>query len=324
MVDGDPEKIIPLVRQAVELGADIIKADPTDDVGVYHKVIETAGGGYRSWSGGGGKAPGARDTVPDRGAHGAGGLGHRVWAKHHSARRSGGDHPRADGGGAPGRFRRGCARSSSRLPRHECATGVPVCPHWDHRRRAHGPRGRQRLWTMVRPRRIPGPRRADRRVPRARLRFGTRCRSRGLSPARGPVGFRDMGDEVEEGEMHLRTGLGLPDDGSVVRGTDAQIRPALAPSGAQLVRRDREGEKAVAGFETKNPKPFSSSGRTRFLYVTSLASMISRTQGAARLAVRPRGTSPRTTQTSASKSSPHAASGKTSGSVGARRTPEPP
>jgi fructose-bisphosphate aldolase, class I len=42
-VDGDPAKIIPLVRQAVELGADIIKADPTDDVSVYHKVIETAG-----------------------------------------------------------------------------------------------------------------------------------------------------------------------------------------------------------------------------------------------------------------------------------------
>lgn len=44
MVDGDPQKIIPLVRQAVELGADIIKADPTDDVSIYHKVIETAGG----------------------------------------------------------------------------------------------------------------------------------------------------------------------------------------------------------------------------------------------------------------------------------------
>lgn len=44
MVDGDPSKIIPLVRQAVELGADIIKADPTDDVSVYHKVVETAGG----------------------------------------------------------------------------------------------------------------------------------------------------------------------------------------------------------------------------------------------------------------------------------------
>jgi class I fructose-bisphosphate aldolase len=44
MVDGDSTKIIPLVRQAVELGADIIKADPTDDVSIYHKVIEIAGG----------------------------------------------------------------------------------------------------------------------------------------------------------------------------------------------------------------------------------------------------------------------------------------
>lgn len=44
MVDGDPGKIIPLVRQAVELGADIIKADPTDDVSIYHKVVEIAGG----------------------------------------------------------------------------------------------------------------------------------------------------------------------------------------------------------------------------------------------------------------------------------------
>ena len=44
MVDGDPEKIIPLVRQAVEMGADIIKADPTDDTSVYHEVIETASG----------------------------------------------------------------------------------------------------------------------------------------------------------------------------------------------------------------------------------------------------------------------------------------
>lgn len=42
-VDGDLDKIVPLVRQAVELGADIIKADPTDDVSVYHRVVETAG-----------------------------------------------------------------------------------------------------------------------------------------------------------------------------------------------------------------------------------------------------------------------------------------
>ncbi|MBP7950035.1 MAG: aldolase [Verrucomicrobiales bacterium] len=44
MVNGDETKIIPLVRQAVELGADIIKADPTDDVAIYHKVVETASG----------------------------------------------------------------------------------------------------------------------------------------------------------------------------------------------------------------------------------------------------------------------------------------
>jgi DhnA family fructose-bisphosphate aldolase class Ia len=56
MVDGDPAKIIPLVRQAVELGADIIKADPTDDVGVYHKVIQIAGG-VPVLVRGGGKAP---------------------------------------------------------------------------------------------------------------------------------------------------------------------------------------------------------------------------------------------------------------------------
>jgi len=43
MVDGDPTKILPLVRQAVELGADIIKADPTDDVADYHRVVAVAG-----------------------------------------------------------------------------------------------------------------------------------------------------------------------------------------------------------------------------------------------------------------------------------------
>jgi DhnA family fructose-bisphosphate aldolase class Ia len=44
MVDGDLTKITHLVRQAVELGADIIKADPTDDVSQYHKVIQIASG----------------------------------------------------------------------------------------------------------------------------------------------------------------------------------------------------------------------------------------------------------------------------------------
>ncbi len=44
MVDGDITKIVPLVRQGVELGADIIKADPCDNVEEYHKVVEAASG----------------------------------------------------------------------------------------------------------------------------------------------------------------------------------------------------------------------------------------------------------------------------------------
>ncbi len=43
MVDGTLEKILPLVRQAVELGADIIKADPCDNAKEYHRVIQVAG-----------------------------------------------------------------------------------------------------------------------------------------------------------------------------------------------------------------------------------------------------------------------------------------
>jgi len=55
MVDGDIKKILPLVRQAKELGADVIKADPTDDVKEYHKVVQAAG--CPILVRGGGKAP---------------------------------------------------------------------------------------------------------------------------------------------------------------------------------------------------------------------------------------------------------------------------
>lgn len=44
MVDGDIDKILPLVRQAAELGADVIKADPCTEVQEYHRVIEIAQG----------------------------------------------------------------------------------------------------------------------------------------------------------------------------------------------------------------------------------------------------------------------------------------
>ena len=42
-VDGDLDKIMPLVRQACELGADVIKADPTHNPEDYHQVIQIAG-----------------------------------------------------------------------------------------------------------------------------------------------------------------------------------------------------------------------------------------------------------------------------------------
>lgn len=44
MVDGNIDKIKALVRQAVELGADLIKADPCDDPEEYDEVIEVASG----------------------------------------------------------------------------------------------------------------------------------------------------------------------------------------------------------------------------------------------------------------------------------------
>jgi class I fructose-bisphosphate aldolase len=43
-VNGDCDAITHIVRQAIELGADVIKADPTDDVSQYHKIVENCGG----------------------------------------------------------------------------------------------------------------------------------------------------------------------------------------------------------------------------------------------------------------------------------------
>ncbi|GAA2830456.1 DhnA family fructose-bisphosphate aldolase class Ia [Aminobacter aminovorans] len=42
MVDGDAEKIVTLTRLAREMGADIIKADPTTDPNDFHRVVEAA------------------------------------------------------------------------------------------------------------------------------------------------------------------------------------------------------------------------------------------------------------------------------------------
>jgi len=42
MVDGDAEKIVTLVRLAREMGADIVKADPTSDPAEFHRVVQAA------------------------------------------------------------------------------------------------------------------------------------------------------------------------------------------------------------------------------------------------------------------------------------------
>ena len=39
---GDLDRILGLVRQAAELGADVIKADPSDDLSEYHRVVQVA------------------------------------------------------------------------------------------------------------------------------------------------------------------------------------------------------------------------------------------------------------------------------------------
>ena len=44
-MNGDTATVVTLVRQAVELGADVIKADPTDRLDDYPQVIAAAGDG---------------------------------------------------------------------------------------------------------------------------------------------------------------------------------------------------------------------------------------------------------------------------------------
>lgn len=74
MVDGDIKKIVPLVRQATELGADIIKADPCDNLDEYHHVVE-AGSGLPVLPRGGGRVSveevlGRTRILMDQGARG--------------------------------------------------------------------------------------------------------------------------------------------------------------------------------------------------------------------------------------------------------------
>jgi DhnA family fructose-bisphosphate aldolase class Ia len=73
-VNGDTPTVTALVRQAVELGADVVKADPTDELDDYAGVVEAAGR-VPVLVRGGGRAPDAEllartEAVISRGAAG--------------------------------------------------------------------------------------------------------------------------------------------------------------------------------------------------------------------------------------------------------------
>jgi DhnA family fructose-bisphosphate aldolase class Ia len=65
-VDGDVRKIVSIVRQAAELGADIIKADPTSDLEDYHRVVEAAAADPCSPAAGGARPTRTSCTAPPR------------------------------------------------------------------------------------------------------------------------------------------------------------------------------------------------------------------------------------------------------------------
>ena len=108
--DGDTAKVLTLVRQAAELGADVIKADPTDDLDAYSTVDRRRQAvGHCSCV--------AADASSDeelltshQDADGQRRRRNRVWAQRDPAPRSRRYHPGADGARPRRRTSRGGAR----------------------------------------------------------------------------------------------------------------------------------------------------------------------------------------------------------------------
>ena len=103
-VDGDADKIVTLVRLAAEMGADIIKADPTDQrrgLPPRRRGRARAGAGARRRQGGS-----AGRAAQVGGAAGAGRLRPRLWPQHLPAREPEARGRRADGDDPPRRLGR--------------------------------------------------------------------------------------------------------------------------------------------------------------------------------------------------------------------------
>ena len=95
MVDGDADKIVTLTRLAREMGADIVKADPTDECRGFP---QGRGGGALPGSGARRRQGGsARRFRQVRGLDAAGRNGHGLWAQHLPACQSERRGARADG-----------------------------------------------------------------------------------------------------------------------------------------------------------------------------------------------------------------------------------
>ena len=94
-VDGDAEKIVTLVRLAAEMGADIIKADPTDDPEDFHRVVEAAR--VPVLVRGGGKEDLKTVLAKSAALMKQGAQGHGLWPQHLPARQPEGGGQRADG-----------------------------------------------------------------------------------------------------------------------------------------------------------------------------------------------------------------------------------
>ena len=98
-------RIAALVRQAAELGADLIKCDPPSDAGEFHRLVEAAGG-RPVLARGGGRMP--EEMVFERTLEilAAGRQRHRIRTEYHPAPEAAADDAGADGGGPRRRARR--------------------------------------------------------------------------------------------------------------------------------------------------------------------------------------------------------------------------
>ena len=81
---GDPERIVALVRQAAEMGADLIKAHPTDDLADYARIVTAAG--VPLLPRGCGRASDEEILAAHARADGHGRRRDRLRAQHHPAR----------------------------------------------------------------------------------------------------------------------------------------------------------------------------------------------------------------------------------------------